>query len=626
MFSKRMKSGIAAGALMAMLSTGAAGLVASTSFAADTPANTITITAPTAGTNLKPPTVNDRNFTAYKLANYADVVVKDGTITSYNLSNAIGIDNADLMTAIKAAVITDGAVESTFADVVTLGSDGGITFKGAAENLSPMQFVGKYFYGSGADIYGNDHANKPEMRQFADTLIPLISSKAAKTTATGADNKVVIDTAADGLGEGVYLIVETNPTVNAELVSRAMVTGTAYTNNGTTIDTITNGDQVYQLGSIVLKADKVMMDKETEGDDQLITTGSVRTFKITTNVPNYTTDYQNWTNPKFYIVDNPGSNVNPLNAENKINNLMVKAGDRTLVEGTDYTVDTTNANSTDANDFRITLTNPGAKEIQGATITVTYDGTIMNLDEAISVNDAQVVFSNDPYTEDSVDTSIEDHEYLYDVELPLNKIAFNDLNNKLAGAEFEVKDGADNTVKFSQGTEGGKDVFTVNPQGTVNRVTAGTALIRGLAANSSDPVTYTFTETKAPEGYLLGGTDGTTPVSFTVTITPSFDADGELTQVVVKMASSGHANFLDLSNQDLRGADGQNVTVASLNTGDTVTTTTLAYGDINVENTKALSDFAKTGGAIMTIFWAMMGTVAAGGATMFVVKRRRARQ
>lgn len=624
MFSKRMKSGIAAGALMAMLSTGAAGLVASTSFAADTPANTITITAPTAGTNLKPPTVNGRNFTAYKLANYADVVVKDGTITSYNLSNATGIDNADLMTAIKAAVITDGAVETTFADVVTLGSGGGITFKGAAENLSPMQFVGKYFYGSGADIYGNDHADKPEMRQFADALIPLIS-KAAKTTATGADNKVVINTSADGLGEGVYLIVETNSTVDDELVSRAMVTGTAYTDNGTTIDTVTNGDQVYQLGSIVLKADKVMMDKETEGDDQLITTGSVRTFKITTNVPNYTTDYQNWTNPTFYIVDNPGSNVNPLNAENKINNLVVKAGDKTLVEGTDYTVDTTNANSTDTNDFRITLTDPGKAEIQGATITVTYDGTIMNLDEAVTVNDATVTFSNDPYTEDSVDT-IDDHEYLYDVELPLNKIAFNDLSNKLSGAQFEVKNGADNIVKFSQGTEGGKDVFTVNPQGTVNRVTAGTALIRGLAANSSDPVTYTFTETKAPEGYLLGGTDGTTPVSFTVTITPSFDDKGELTQAVVKLASTGHANFIDESNDELLGADGQNVTIASLNTGDTVTTTTLGYGDINVENTKAISDFAKTGGAIMTIFWAMMGAVAAGGTAMFVVKRRRARQ
>lgn len=624
MFSKRMKSGIAAGALMAMLSTGAAGLVASTSFAADTPANTITITAPTAGTNLKPPTVNGRNFTAYKLANYADVVVKDGTITSYNLSNATGIDNADLMTAIKAAVITDGAVETTFADVVTLGSGGGITFKGAAENLSPMQFVGKYFYGSGADIYGNDHADKPEMRQFADALIPLIS-KAAKTTATGADNKVVINTSADGLGEGVYLIVETNSTVDDELVSRAMVTGTAHTDNGTTIDTVTNGDQVYQLGSIVLKADKVMMDKETEGDDQLITTGSVRTFKITTNVPNYTTDYQNWTNPTFYIVDNPGSNVNPLNAENKINNLVVKAGDKTLVEGTDYTVDTTNANSTDTNDFRITLTDPGKAEIQGATITVTYDGTIMNLDEAVTVNDATVTFSNDPYTEDSVDT-IDDHEYLYDVELPLNKIAFNDLSNKLSGAQFEVKNGADNIVKFSQGTEGGKDVFTVNPQGTVNRVTAGTALIRGLAANSSDPVTYTFTETKAPEGYLLGGTDGTTPVSFTVTITPSFDDKGELTQAVVKLASTGHANFIDESNDELLGADGQNVTIASLNTGDTVTTTTLGYGDINVENTKAISDFAKTGGAIMTIFWAMMGAVAAGGTAMFVVKRRRARQ
>lgn len=624
MFSKRMKSGIAAGALMAMLSTGAAGLVASTSFAADTPANTITITAPTAGTNLKPPTVNGRNFTAYKLANYADVVVKDGTITSYNLSNATGIDNADLMTAIKAAVITDGAVETTFADVVTLGSGGGITFKGAAENLSPMQFVGKYFYGSGADIYGNDHADKPEMRQFADALIPLIS-KAAKTTATGADNKVVINTSADGLGEGVYLIVETNSTVDDELVSRAMVTGTAHTDNGTTIDTVTNGDQVYQLGSIVLKADKVMMDKETEGNDQLITTGSVRTFKITTNVPNYTTDYQNWTNPTFYIVDNPGSNVNPLNAENKINNLVVKAGDKTLVEGTDYTVDTTNANSTDTNDFRITLTDPGKAEIQGATITVTYDGTIMNLDEAVTVNDATVTFSNDPYTEDSVDT-IDDHEYLYDVELPLNKIAFNDLSNKLSGAQFEVKNGADNIVKFSQGTEGGKDVFTVNPQGTVNRVTAGTALIRGLAANSSDPVTYTFTETKAPEGYLLGGTDGTTPVSFTVTITPSFDDKGELTQAVVKLASTGHANFIDESNDELLGADGQNVTIASLNTGDTVTTTTLGYGDINVENTKAISDFAKTGGAIMTIFWAMMGAVAAGGTAMFVVKRRRARQ
>ena len=81
---RRAAAGIVAAA---MLSVGAAGLV-STANAAEVNSNDITITQPAAVPGqLKPPTMNDRTFKAYRISDYSNAQVNDkGQITGYDLS------------------------------------------------------------------------------------------------------------------------------------------------------------------------------------------------------------------------------------------------------------------------------------------------------------------------------------------------------------------------------------------------------------------------------------------------------------------------------------------------------------------------------------------------------------
>ena len=70
----------------AMLSVGAAGLV-STANAAEVNSNDITITQPAKVENqLIPPTVDNRQFKAYRISNYSNAQVNDkGQITGYDM-------------------------------------------------------------------------------------------------------------------------------------------------------------------------------------------------------------------------------------------------------------------------------------------------------------------------------------------------------------------------------------------------------------------------------------------------------------------------------------------------------------------------------------------------------------
>ena len=621
----------------AMLSVGAAGLV-STANAAEVNSNDITITQPAAVQNqLIQPTVNGRTFKAYRISNYSNAQVNaDGKITGYDMKVTNGFTDDLIRDAVKAAVVTGDAINKNFQNVVTLGDDGNITFKGDAENLTPLQFVGKYFYGTGADVYGNENANSHQVRTFADYLLKHLPTGATAITGVGADKQVTLDIPDDE--EGLYLIIE-EPTINTttdtfkgETVSRAMLTGTPIKVGTKLYNEVVNGDKTYTLGSLALKAEKVTLTKEIEGNDQLIQLNSVRTFTIRTNVPNYTTDYPNWQAKNFTIADNPSANINPFVTEagtTTVKNLKVEAtkadGTKaTLAIGTDYTVDVTNSNSTDANDFKISLTDPTKWSGQG--ITITYDGVLTsttpdgttNIDQA-TVNDVQLDFSNNP-NDPNEKATLTDQEKLFNAQLDMEKVAFNDKLNKLAGAKFAATvNGA--PVAFTKSADG--LTYTVNKDataaGVTNEVVFGVQgadgpikpiTLDGLAGDTDQAVTYTFTETKAPEGYILGDN----PVSFTVTVTPTFDAAGESTGAEVVVESANHANFIDLS-------EVVNATSPASTDG-----TVYTLGTVRVENTKNISDFAKTGGAIVWLMAAAGAAAAAGVGLGIAVRRSRSRR
>lgn len=262
--------------------------------------------------NLLNPTWRTAFSHAYKIAPYTDVQF-NGTGTN---RHAIGYDLTGAIpeTIMKAAI--EAAVGTSWNGVVA--ADGGsIKFVGDAENLNAYQFVAKYFYGTGSDVYDNEQANKAEMRKFADALMKSLMNPVPVTVAGDTATVAVPD---NGGGEGIYLIVETSDHTDGNTVSRAMVTGSPFKDGDKFIDTLVNGNITYTLGKLTLKADTVTVDKETykTGDaenikDQLVGVGSKRGFQITTNVPEYMNAYQDWMKsgkvPVFTIGDNPSDNV-----------------------------------------------------------------------------------------------------------------------------------------------------------------------------------------------------------------------------------------------------------------------------------------------------------------------------
>lgn len=598
-------------------------------YAGEVANNDITITAAAHGQSAKPD-MTTRTFKAYKIASYTDVQF-DGTGTNrhaigYDLTGVVPED--EMKDAIKAAV---GAQWNG----VVAADGNSIKFVGDAANLNAYQFVAKYFYGTGSDVYGNAHADKAEMRKFANALMNSHSFDTA--TPITAPVTVAGDTATvavpDNGGEGIYLIVETSDHTDGNTVSRAMVTGSPFKDGNKFIDTLVNGNTTYTLGKLTLKADKVTVDKETykTGDaenikDQLVGVGSERGFQITTNVPEYMNDYQDWMKsgkvPVFSIGDNPSANLYPRPETIEVYKGSINAVNELTLD-TDYTVSF--GDDDDPNNFAVNLTftkTDGSldadklKALSGQKIIVRYNATVDRLDHTDEYeptdNTATVDFSNDPY-EDKNGT-VTDNERLYEADLNLKKVAWNNAGSKLEGAEFQVWKGdaagdANTALKF-------RDIgsnYVLDNYGADNKVVLrwGETTLKGLAADSDTAVTYHFKETKAPAGYILGEN----PVEFNVTLTPTFGSDGELQKVTYSINSANHGNFTDLTRFAANGVN------APANGG-----TVIVDRPAIVENTTNIKDFAKTGGEIVAYIALALGLAVAGSLTAAVARRNRARK
>ena len=622
------RTGLAAIALLSITATFATGLIAN---ADETSANNdititapTTITAPAGGTNLIAPTVDGRTFKAIRIAGYKNVAVKDGKITGFDLTLADRVTDSALTTAILAAY--PSGVESVF--TVT---DGKITLQGAYENMTLIQFIGQYFYGNGSDVYGNTNADSEAVRKLADSLMDSLSSNPA-ITATGSEGKVGINVP-DGQ-EGLYLIVETTPNTDAgrgkgQTISRAMLTGTGATVDGTIYTQVStkHGDTnvTYTLGALNLKAEKVTLDKEVEHPDQLIQIGTSRQFTITTNVPNYQKDYPTWTPTTFQFTDNPSDNIDPFNTDGTtVRNLKLqssKDGGTTWTDmvASEYT-QAKNDTTKDANDFIVALTRKAIIAHQGERIKLTYDGVITSLkmdtaddDAHTTLNTVDLDFSNNPnVTNDKA--RLTDDVNLYDVKLDIEKTDME--THKLLGARFDVTVGG-TKIKFIKSANGdqytavkarsAQDANSVDSisvgyddNGTVKPVT-----INGLAADNSGATVYTFTETQAPEGYILGAN----PITFTVTLTPKdANSDGTVDGVDAAVNAGTFRNF---------------VVNRTSNTNTPVSGHEFNVGQVTVKNTKNISDLPQTGGTISKTIGAALATGAFATLLIVGVKLRR---
>ena len=618
------RTGLAVIALLSITATFATGLIAN---ADETSANNdITITAPAGGANLIAPTVDGRTFKAIRIAGYKDVAVKDGKITGFDLTLADGVTDLALTKAILAAY--PKGVESVF---TVTGEK--ITLQGAYENMTLIQFIGQYFYGNGSDVYGNKSANSEAVRKLADSLMGSLSSTPA-ITATGSEGKVVIDVSDDR--EGLYLIVEepkidtTTDAFKGETVSRAMLTGTGATVGGTIytqVSTKRGGtDVTYTLGALNLKAEKVTLDKEVEHPDQLIQIGTSRQFTITTNVPNYQTDYPAWTPTTFQFTDNPSDNIDPFNTDGTVRNLKLQSGKSSNDGGTTWTdmdaseyTQAKNTTTEDSNDFIVALTPAALIAHQGERIKLTYDGVITSLkmdtaddDAHKTLNTVDLDFSNNPNVADDK-ARLTDDVKLYDVKLDIEKTDMQ--TRKLLGAKFDVT--VDDTkIKFIKSANG--DQYTAVKAGSaqdansVDSISVGyddngtvkPVTINGLAADNSGATVYTFTETQAPEGYILGAN----PITFTVTLTPQKNSDGTVDGVGAAVDAGTFGNF---------------VVNGTSNTNEPVSGHEFNVGQVTVKNTKNISDLPQTGGTISKAIGAALATGAFATLLIVGVKLRR---
>lgn len=610
--------------------------------------NDITVNTAIPDGSTEKPSLAGRKLMAYRIAKYKEVMVNpQNEVTGYDLEADKALEPV-LMDALKSVLVKEGKVADNFAKLVALDGNG-IKFIGAANNMSAERFVTTYFYGTGKDAYGNENADgtaekcfedggkqytvatKDELRRFADYLVTEGKDKlgqGVKMTVAEGGESATLDV--QNGEEGVYLIADqTNSPKRGQMVSRAMIVGSAFAKDNKFYDTL--GNKGFKMGVINLKADTVVLEKKIIGNNKgLIGIGSKRSFEIDTNVPNYESGNQHWkVEPKFAVADNPSNNLDVA-----LDSVKVKAGDTDLQKDKDYTValdDKTN----DPNDFRVTLKD--AKAHSGARITVTYDTTVNSMSKTTN-NNATVEYSNNPYTDSEGSISKkESRKHLYSAVLELRKVAMNQADNFLSNAEFTVtkqgKDGNGQQTVYFKAEDADKGNYTVAKKGSEGavdkiklvkpgadadptaKVPAFYDQISGLAAdemNTTDGATYTFTETKAPAGYLLGSN----PVTFKVKVVPVITGDS-VTAVKYSVDGGNYANFLDLG--DLKGDNHEQVVSASTKDDSYV-----VGGKLLIENATTVTDFAKTGGAIL-LYVAIAAALAGAGAITkaFVRKNRR---
>ena len=604
--------------------------------------NDITVNTAIPDGSTEKPSLAGRKLMAYRIAKYKEVMVNpQNEVTGYDLEADKALEPV-LMKALKSVLVTkEGKVADNFAKLVALDGEN-IKFIGAANNMSAERFVTTYFYGTGKDAYGNENADgtaekgfedggkqytvatKDELRRFADYLVTEGKDKlgqGVKMTVAEGGESATLDV--QNGEEGVYLIADqTNSPKRGQMVSRAMIVGSAFAKDNKFYDTL--GNKGFKMGVINLKADTVAVEKKIIGDNKgLIGIGSKRSFEIDTNVPNYESGAQHWkVEPKFAVVDNPTNNLDV-----NLDSVKVKAGDADLAKDKDYTVAFDNSGN-DPNKFKVTLKD--AKAHSGARITVTYDTTVNSIDKQTN-NIATVEYSNNPYTDSQGSVSNRTtKKHLYSAVLELRKVAMNQADKFLSNAEFTVTKG-DQPVYFKaeDAAKGNYTVVKKGAEGAVDRiklVAPGAAQegnhfyfydqISGLAAdemNTTDGATYTFTETKAPAGYLLGSN----PVTFKVTVKPVIEGDS-VTAVKYSVDGGNYQNFLDLG--DLKGDKGEQTVQVKANSDDT----NLVGGKLLIENATTVTDFAKTGGAIL-LYVAIAAALAGAGAITkaFVRKNRR---
>lgn len=346
-------------------------------------------------------------------------------------------------------------------------------------------------------------------RTVADAIAAKVlgsSSKKEVDATAGADNKATLT-----LDSGYWLVTVTSNSGNTKVYQTLLVDATPDVNAADgKYATRSIADAAAKVQNVTSPNKKIV---DAKGDAAQLTdaysVGDTAKFVISGTVPSYPADA---THAVYSITDVPDAGLTVDDTS-----FVVKAGDKTLEKGTDYTL-TANADGTYTVAFSqdYILANPGQA------VTINYDATVakVSLTTGKIGNKVYGTFAPNPYETTDVntdDSSAEDQTYGFFFK----KYGGTDADKTpLAGAEFTVTNKEGNPVTYIDASG------TLHTDGKVTSDASGYVYVNGLEAG-----TYTVTETKVPSGFQkidafnvelnsdtangdAESTDGTTEINF----------------------------------------------------------------------------------------------------------------
>lgn len=370
----------------------------------------------------------------------------------------------------------------------------------------------------------------------------------------------------DGVKAGLYLIQVVKPAGSQTKLTYQITTAALLpTFSGT--QWIVNNATVNEK-SIPSGSTKVVTD-----DDNKVVVGDTVDYKITTTVPSYMDGSASYT---FKVQDTLGTGLT-LDADS------IQINDKLLSNDV-----ATFSQDTNGNSFTLTFTEDFIKKNQAKEITITYSATVNdNIYGTSALENTASIITNDSTEE------VKANVYTYFIIVKKE----NGLDKPLQGAQFNLSNNLDPStpLKFSpvQGFDG---VYTYDPNDTAGTTELTTNKSGFIVVQGLNTGTYTLTEIKAPDGYVL-------PADPNVTITLMDDGKGD--------------GILDQGS----GAAGS---IVATNINDSQDDNYLEFGVVNKTSSESGFILPNTGGMGTLIFTVGGILLMAGAVIIYVISKKKA--
>lgn len=461
-----------------------------------------------------------------------------------------------------------------------------------------------------------DEKDKTKIAEFAAKAVKWMGEQSF----TGATATVSGGTATlNSLDYGYYLVLPYTGSEPAEPYSDAMLLNVLEKNvtaavkaEWPTVDKTIVDNPEGGLGNLGIAVDDSWVDVPMEvesltpyaeptggANGTSANVGDTLTFKLESKVP----DMSGYSNYTFKLHDKLSAGLTLLNSaiDPKV---VVKIGESDL-DGDDYEVtgnledDGTTTLTIDLSKYLTAHKNDSG--FVGKTIKVYYQAKVNDkaaVEDPVT-NEVSVEYSNDP-SSDGTGTSTPDKTYTYTFGFDLKKVAKDDNDALLSGAQFEIyRDGgngnwdngsSDDTGLTFTGSESNWKLSET--QSGATELTTGTNGLLSLDGLSEG--TYWVLETEAPDGY------NKLPAPIKVVISATYGEDGELTGHVIDYGDNAN------------GVSGDSQGTDAVHDGGHV---------ITVENSKGA--LLPTTGGMGTIGLTVLGVIIVAAGAIWIIRRNR---